>query len=77
MNVTRALASVSASPILNHDHGRYQRLTAYVSHAIACPATNTGRKTRSAPRRTPERSNAVGRVSAGVSGAAGNPALIP
>src|SRR5439155_7888559 len=76
VNVTRTLASVSASPILNQDQGRYQPLTAYVSHAIACPATNTGRKTESAPRRIPESSDAAARVSGEITSPAGKPALI-
>src|SRR4029453_15030564 len=62
VNPTRTLASVSASPILNHDHGRYQPLTRYVSHATACPATNTGTNTSRAPRRTPDHSNESGRA---------------
>ena len=77
VNVTRTLASASARPILNQDQGRYQWLTAYVSHAIAWPAMKTGRNTINAPRARPWSSNACGRVSGGSSCFCGQPALIP
>ena len=76
VNVTRTLASVSARPILNQDHGRYQWLTAYVSHAIAWPAMKTGRNTINAPRARPWSTSACGRVSGGSSCFCGQPALM-
>ena len=73
---TRTLARVSASPILNHDHGWYQPLAAYVSHASAWPATKIGRNTRNAPRRSPPTSRALGRVSGATCAATAPAALI-